>query len=435
MKILKLYALAFFVCLNSLGYSQDEKCATVSSLKHSGQPASEIAEIERIKQIIDQQYYSRDQDNILIIPTVVHMFYYTIESIELELGNISDEQVIDGLRVLNEDFSRQNADTTDTNPLFKEYAASIGFEFRLAQIDPNGQPTNGIVRIDTSMIPDPEPTEPNFNNVKYLSQWPADKYFNIWIVRSIAGGSLGYAQYPGTDFTYGGPWETWGPVVINSQWGTIGTSSADGRTATHEVGHCFGLYHTFLSQTASCGAECDTTGDEVCDTPPSLLDFNCAIINSCSNDSLGSSPYPNDVIDQMENFMSYNSCQNMFTNGQKSRMLGFYNAFDTIVGLSTYSNLIATGVIPITTTEETIKSGISLKLYPNPTSEHLTIEILTPFTLGEIYLYDIMGKAVLSKPVTNKKSELKLDHLASGIYYLSISLDNESATSKKIIIR
>jgi hypothetical protein len=304
------------------------------------------AQEQDLMQIIRNNLQNKNGDSLLIIPTVVHIIHTN------GIGDISDLQVEDGIRVVNEDFRRDNADTVNGNPLFFPFAADCKIEFRLAKLDPNGDSTSGITRTDTAVYPHPEPTNANFNNVKYVVNWPPNMYFNIWLVRHISGGALGYAQYPGTAFTYGGPWETYGPTIRSYEWGTIGTSASDGRTATHEIGHCLGLYHTFLSFSTGCGAECDTTGDEVCDTPPTTPTFNCDTSNLCTNDLLGPSVFSADMPDQLENYMSYNSCQSLFTQGQKDRMRGFLTTLDTLNGLYLDDNLIATGLLQPTAITE-----------------------------------------------------------------------------------
>ena len=101
--------------------------------------------------------------------------------------------------------------------------------------------------------------------------WTPSKYLNIWIcdlVNSQGGGTtLGYAYLPGLP-----SWTAWkdGLVVDFQHFGTVGnaSSSSDGRTPTHEIGHYLGLYHTFCE--SSGGGCCDndnTWGSNVYDTP------------------------------------------------------------------------------------------------------------------------------------------------------------------------
>lgn len=91
----------------------------------------------------------------------------------------------------------------------------------------------------------------------------------------------------------------------------------------HELGHFFGLYHTF--ETASFGVEfidgsnCATAGDLICDTqadPKGLNDGNCHL--SPQDSSLGRFYEP-----PVCNIMSYYnpSCDQFFTREQLNRML------------------------------------------------------------------------------------------------------------------
>lgn len=400
--------------------------------------AAGVNELLHIREYIAGNQSAKLQGDTLFFPTVVHIIHNGT------VGNISDSQVVDGLRIVNEDFNRENPDTSLTRNLFKPYATAIGFKFVLAKLDSNGDSTSGIVRIDTSIIPDPEPTDPDFDNSKKLSHWPPDMYYNIWLVTGIQGGSLGYAQYPGTNFIYGGPWETWGIVVRSDQWGTIGTSNADGRTGTHEVGHTFGLYHTFLSTTAGCGTECDTTGDEVCDTPPNKSSGGCSqLANTCFNDTLGNSVYDSNIVDQVENYMSYNNCQNMFSLGQKVRMRGFIAEFPTIQGLSSDSNLLLTGIIdaiPVGVSEK--NEGLNVfTAMPNPFFNSLELTIWTEFPVrpGQIRMINILGQDVdmsVSNITTSGDRHnltLELDPaLQSGLYLLIWDTESGSQTVKLV---
>jgi len=338
--------LLLLYCIPQLLWGQNNWCGTPDRMIPSIPTTQEQNLMQNIKSTIANNRHIKSQDSLLIIPTVVHIIHFN------GIGDITDAQVIDGIRVINEDFRRTNTDTVNGNPVFYPFAADCKIEFRLAKLGPNGDSTTGITRYDTAIYPHPEPTNVNFDNVKYVSHWPSNMYFNIWITRQISAGTNGYAQYPGTAFTYGGPWRSYGAVIKSNQWGTIGTSSSDGRVATHELGHCLGLYHTFLSFSTGCGAECDTTGDEVCDTPPTTPTFDCDTSNLCSNDLLGPSAFSVDMPDQLENYMSYNDCQSLFTGGQKDRMRGFLTTLDTLNGLYLDDNLIATGLMQPTAITE-----------------------------------------------------------------------------------
>jgi hypothetical protein len=77
-------------------------------------------------------------------------------------------------------------------------------EFCLAQQDPDGNPSNGIVRKDARSIPDYEEFgigylgEPGADEtrLKRFSNWPHAFVYNIWVVHEIAGDWGGFAYFP-----------------------------------------------------------------------------------------------------------------------------------------------------------------------------------------------------------------------------------------------
>ena len=77
--------------------------------------------------------------NKIIIPVVVHVVYSSTPQ------DISNAQIHSQIQVLNEDFQRKNADKENTPPAFSNVAGSANIEFRLAKVDPNGNPTDGII--------------------------------------------------------------------------------------------------------------------------------------------------------------------------------------------------------------------------------------------------------------------------------------------------
>lgn len=87
---------------------------------------------------------------------------------------------------------------------------------------------------------------------------------NIYYVSSIEGGYLGHSTYPQKDVTEGSDdFNDDGCVILAA---TVPGGDMEGynlgRTTTHEVGHWFGLLHTFQG-----GCENTDGGDRVKDTP------------------------------------------------------------------------------------------------------------------------------------------------------------------------
>lgn len=249
-----------------------------------------------------------------IIPVVFHIIHnYGIE-------NISDAQVIDAVKILNQDFNKLNGDTSAIINQYKPIAANCGFEFRLASIDPNGNCTNGIEHILSGS------TYSGGEDSK-LNPWPSDKYLNIWVVKEIASGAAGYTYYPGSaDF------DKDGILILSSYVGSIGTGHYEtARALTHEVGHWINLKHTW-GDSNSPGVACGD--DNVFDTPQTKGWTSCNLTGAvCSS-----------TIENVQNFMEYAYCSCMFSTGQKARMISALNS--SISGrnnLWSSSNLVATG--------------------------------------------------------------------------------------------
>lgn len=248
------------------------------------------------------------------IPVVVHVIH--IGGSE----NISNAQIESQIQILNEDYGKFSGTNGDGN------GVDTKIRFCLAKIDPYGNCTNGIVRIQSSLT-----NHQSYQRalLKELSFWDNERYLNIYVVKTINGNVGGYSSFPG------GPPEEDGFVVRHNLFGNIGTAlSSLGRTASHELGHWLGLYHTFNN---GCGTDVCSDGDYVCDTPPqSSPSYNCSTLNTCSNDSP-------DVDDQKENYMNYtpDACKNMFTDGQRLRIKATLDTIRTQIWQ--YSNLVLTG--------------------------------------------------------------------------------------------
>lgn len=249
--------------------------------------------------------------SVLRIPVVVHVLWNASDS----SGNIGEEQIRSQLDVLNQDFRRKNADKSKTPGDFLPMAADCQIEFTLATQDPDSNPTSGIIRKQTLVQ--------NFvqkkNDIKIdirggSDAWPKSKYLNIW-VGTIDPGLLGYAQFPG-----GGPDSTDGVVVSVKSFGSsvnLEPPFDKGRTATHEVGHWLNLRHIWGDDQGACTAD-----DQVNDTPvqagPSSACPAFPQTDACSPVSPGT---------MFMNFMDYSfdTCMNLYTAGQKSRMRSTLN--------------------------------------------------------------------------------------------------------------
>lgn len=224
------------------------------------------------------------------IPVVVHVIQRTNGT-----GAMSDARVQSQIDILNEDFKA----LAGTNGAL---GADAQIEFYLAQVDPNGNPTTGITRSTNN-------TWFGDGGGYYNSlAWNTNRYLNIYT--NDASGALGYVP----DLPQGGiaGSNTDRVVILYSTFGRNAPFSPYnlGRTATHEVGHYLGLFHTFDGGCA--GGNCFTRGDLICDTnDESSSTFGCpGSRTSCS------SPAP------FDNYMDYSDdrCMDRFTDDQANRM-------------------------------------------------------------------------------------------------------------------
>lgn len=281
---------------------------------------------------------------VIKIPVVIHIIGND------PISKVTTSAINDQINILNQDYRRVQGSNG--------YGAGVDtkIEFCLAQFDPDGQPTQGINKI-TGNFAEWDHRAPSTNSnsdasLKLLIHWPPEKYLNLYVAE-LCCSRLGYAAFP-WDFA-ALPFLD-GVAIDPDYFGNkVNGPYNRGRTATHEIGHWLGLYHTFQIQSgdASCqNNDCDIQGDKVCDTPPVWNtnnvypnppgpNFNCPNPppNSCGTDNNDPGyPFP-DIPDLIENYMDYTDdiCMNMFTKDQATRMHGtlnttrFYPSFSSCI--------------------------------------------------------------------------------------------------------
>jgi PKD repeat protein len=350
---------------------------------------------------------ARTVSTVKIIPVVFHIIHnYGPE-------NISREQVMDALRIINEDFRKLNADTSQIVPAFQPIAADSEIEFRLANIDPFGNCTDGITRTVSILTANAN------ENVKDLIRWPNDKYLNIWVVQNISFGAGGYAYYPGT-----APPGNEGIVVLHSQTGGIGTSGGSNfakRTLTHEVGHYLNLKHTW-GDSNHCG---DTDNclddDDVSDTPNTIGDCQSCMLtqNSCGAGEAN-----------VQNYMDYAACTKMFTLGQKVRMHAALNSWiGDRFNLWQASNLAATGT----------SMANQLVCVPIPEFRSSATMVCEG---SDIQFTDYSWRGVVDtynwsfpggNPSTSNSPDPLIHYSTAGVYSVTLSVTNAAGSDSKTV--
>jgi len=272
------------------------------------------------------------------IPLVVHIIHNGVpvnDKCGIYGENISYAQAFSQVQVLNNDYRRLMGTPGGTNSTGLSVDSEINF--CLAQQDPSGNPTDGIVRhqitptVNAFTPGDPGDWETfaDADAMKAATIWDPTKYMNMWSIRvggdTLANGGmsdlLGYAQFPaaGTsglaDLAGSTVANTDGVVAGHTVFGDISADDGSftmnptydlGRTMTHEVGHWLGLYHTFQGG-------CAGGGDLCADTPAiAAPNYTCVAADSCGGGGA----------DMIQNYMDYtnDACMDAFTADQKTRM-------------------------------------------------------------------------------------------------------------------
>jgi uncharacterized protein (TIGR03382 family) len=197
----------------------------------------------------------------------------------------------------------------ELNQVYNPPGAVAGLHFVLANRTPDGKPTSGVEYVaNDAWFADPGPG--NANPMRKALSWDPARYMNIFT--NDGGGSLGYTLLPfGTLNSDDGLTLQWNVVGRNPP---LGAPYDLGTVAAHEVGHYFGLLHTFNNGCGSANAPY-TTGDLLADTTPTAQPvFNCG--PSASGCNFGSQIAPAD------NFMDYSVdvCRMRFSPEQFNRM-------------------------------------------------------------------------------------------------------------------
>lgn len=273
-----------------------------------------VKSIEAFEQNLRMNYHSftLKANGSYKIPVVVHVM-----DAKNSLTQITDAQIYSAIQNLNEAYRKVTGTHGDGN------GVDVTIEFALAVRDPQGNCTNGITRRDMTSNAKyiAAGTTSNTDGIsdatlKTLDVWNQTKYYNIWLVSEIdnnngASGTQGYAYFASSH----GNANDGAVILVNA------FKNKNDHTLVHELGHALNLYHTFEGDVdgKSCPANsnCNSDGDKVCDTPPHIRSKSNCIVGTNSCDAGTSTE------NFIHNYMDYSSsaCANMFTNGQKTRML------------------------------------------------------------------------------------------------------------------
>lgn len=368
-------------------------------------------------------------ESVVTIPVVVHVIHNgdAVGSNE----NISEARVLSQITVLNQDFRRMTGTPGyNTNAV----GADVEIEFCMAQRKPDGTATNGIDRVQRSNAS--YSSETSVETMKAATIWDPTQYFNIWVVyfsdnqSAELYGVLGYAQFPsssnlgGLD-TNGGSASTDGVVIDYRCFGssTYAPSSNyfsdydKGRTATHEIGHCFGLIHIW-GDNDSCTVDATDSQKDFClDTPAQSEEhYDCTTTYNTCTSSAGN--------DMTANYMDYtnDTCMNVFTLNQKARMLA-------VIQSSPRRSTLPTSLACQAPLGTSSFDREELRLYPNPAANYVTLSTSSAQLPESYVVFNALGQTVASAKIT-AGDDLTIDTstLAKGVYFIQLTKENALRT-------
>ena len=353
------------------------------------------------------------------IPVVVHNMHNNGQ------GYLTDQKIIDLIQ--------------DINDYYDDYTPR--FHFKLAMLSPDGYCGLAINHVQTTQ---PYGSIDNVSidvQLKNLIRWPNNQYLNIWTVVDIDNDNYaGYAYTPCSVI------ETTDPPSFNclntsnqSSWenvrdGVVIKYDEPVEYLAHEIAHWLNLFHTngpdgFSSNSnwLSCHGPADnlTQGDFVADTPPVDYLNQGNGPNSCTLDV---PDLPDDLNNLMTNITAAISINSTLTPGQLARMEECIQTIRT--NISSFSNLEATGVSPISiTSDNPIISGNTTWSFSNTPAivdiiGDLTVEEGVSFTVEGITLRFCEGGRLIVKKGGSLRLKGKLTSIGNnkwqGVEFLDV---------------
>ncbi|MFV0589805.1 MAG: zinc-dependent metalloprotease [Draconibacterium sp.] len=395
-----------------------------------------------------------EPDSVLIVNTVVHV----VHNPNNPESKVSEAQINEMIAGINSALLGTN-DRSSVNEAFTGVIGIPGIKLKLATLDPDSVATNGIVYHSTtedyfSVSAGTTPEEKyafKFDDVGRPYNWDHTKYLNIYIADfngkngANVGGFVTTPEPSGTtdplytkwlesnDSTF---WQNWldsedsdAPSLDGLSVDYYATFLADEitpdlkyKTAIHELGHYFGLKHTFalvVEKTVYMPMPVKTEtmyGDNFDDTPEQY--YKTTVYDDCSREL-----YQCGNLIQIYNFMDYSlPCACMFTEQQADYMRNFTKSLRPgIFMLKDYDTVLGIEDVP----------AIQLDVCPNPTTGIVNVSVDNNEAFS-VYVASMQGQIIEVINNAYNQTEINLEGLPSGVYFLRV-VSKGKITSAKVL--
>lgn len=347
------------------------------------------------------------------LPVVFHVVYRTDEE------NISDLQIQSQIDILNRDFGFISDNIGNVPGEFYPLGGDTGLRFCLASVDPDGNPTAGITRTQTTVRYIGTHRESNgrfsvhYDSYGGVDGWDPNRYINVWVAE--ADGILGNAYLPGT-----AQYPEEDGIVMDPHFvGAVGLAALSfpfhrGHSLTHELGHYFGLLHIWGLGNGGCQED-----DGIDDTPLQERPY------------IGCPAYPQYSCGSSDMFMNYmdytdDRCLALFTRGQIDQMQAILVNFRPLL----MENQTSCGI------PDTGKASVSDALiFYAPVSRQIVIDLQrTDNTDRTVELFAADGRLVVSgKWQYGNIYWIDTKGIPPGLFVVRLE-ENGEHTAQKVIV-
>ncbi len=343
------------------------------------------------------------------IPVVMHVFHFG------EDGKMDMEQAQSGLKILNDDFNGLNDAWNTIDPAFDPIKGTLDINFCLATIDPDGNPTTGLIYHED------EDAMLNQGDL-FQHAWDNFKYLNIYFPKYTGGGPSNFTAYAFYPSNFNTENDRDGIFYSSIRWGYGNHSELDdgddwASVCSHEVGHWLNLRHTFEGG-------CSGQGDLVADTPPT--EGGTIELAGCTNYDQSCNEATNG-----ENFMDYNHrCKKMFTQGQVERMTAALE-LPSRINLWSEENLLATGCLEVQVSQQENYPEKEILIYPNPAKDFISFILKKEST--QLSIFNAQGQLLDHRFLQKRETRIAVNDYAAGIYFYSLLSEGMGYAGKFVV--